>query len=269
MDHPGQEILAEFDQRSEQRAPQAEERQAEQSPAELTPQQVQEGVEQLSQAVEHYQLNDAGAAQQLAYDLTAANGGDPGSVDAGALGSTMAKAVLSACQIFDDYAGNPQNLPTVSREAAQHFTGDFLRSFGMDPRTTQVDAQRFSNLVLSGTLNFISAAKAQGLNATMDRLNSAEAAEWFANELHQCFGQTGPVSREYALHLADAGGKYILGILQKLQQLQPAQSNNRRAASGSSRQARGGRRSAARFQSNNDIFDADTMDLYQREHGRL
>ncbi|HKH99712.1 MAG TPA: hypothetical protein VJ999_11440 [Candidatus Sulfotelmatobacter sp.] len=272
---PGQEILSEFEQQRPQQEGQEQGRHQSQSqnetqtPAEPTPQQVQEGVEGLSQAVEQYQLNDSSAAQQLAYDLTAPFGGDPGSVDAKALGGTMAKAVLSAAQIFDSVGGKLENLAPVPREAAQQFTSDFLRSFGLDPRTAQVDPQRFSQLILGGTLSFISAAKTYGLNATMDRLNSPEAAEGFAKELHQCFGDDRAVSREYALHLADAGGKYILGILQKLQQLQPAQHPARRSASASPRQARGGKRSSAQFQTNGDIFDDDTMNLYQREHGRL
>jgi len=115
----------------------------------------------------------------------------------------------------------------------------------------------------------------QGLSASMDRLNSAEAAEWFANELFKSFGMNQPVSREHAVHLADVGGKYILGIMQKLSQLRPAgqselrsgnQRTQRREASARSRSnsAKGGR-----FQSNADIFDEQTMDFYHREHGRL
>lgn len=278
---PGQEILSQFE---EGQQPQEQARQAEQGqeqgeaqpeqvqapPAELTPQQIEQGIEQLGQVVEQYQLNDQSAAQTLAYELTAPFGGDPGSVDAQSLGGTMAKVVVSAANIFENAAGNFEHLPPISPVAAQAFTSDFLRSFGLDPRTTQVDPQRFSNLMLGGTLSFISAVNTYGLNARMDRLNVPEAAEWFAKELHACFGDERPVTREYALHICDAGGKYILGILQKLQQLQPAQQPSRRSAGArSAGQARGGRRSTGRFQTNNDIFDADTMDSYQREHGRL
>ena len=175
---PGQEILDEFDQQPEQSEAQPQEQGQR---AEPTAQDVEQGIQRLDQAVEQLGLNDQNAAASLAYDLTVPFGADPSSVDAKALGSTMSKVVLSAAQIFDQSGGQVNGLAPVPRESAQRFTSDFLRSFGLDPRTTQVDPQRFSNLILAGTLNFMDAARSHGLSATMDRLNSPEAAEWFAN----------------------------------------------------------------------------------------
>jgi hypothetical protein len=253
-------------ERSQQ--PQAQPEAAEQ--AELSPAEIQQGIQQLSDTVEQLGLNDQEAAASLAYDLSVPFGSDPRSIDSQALGQTMAQAVLSAVQIAEN---GGENLGPVPLHAAQAFTGDFLRSLGVDPRTTQVDSQQFANVVISGLVNFIDTVKVHGVNASLDRLNSPEMCEWFAKGVLQSFGVTDPVTREYALHLADAGGKYILSVLRNLEQAQPQQRQSRQAGrqsqgsrAGSGRQKSNG---APRFKSNNDIFDDEAMNTCQLHHGRL
>jgi hypothetical protein len=238
-----------------------------QTAPELTPSQVEEGIAQLSQTVEQLGLNDQAAALQLATDLTAPFGADPRSIDSQALGKTMAAAVVSGLQIAE--TANAQNMGPIPLLAAQAFTGDFLRAFGADPRMTSVDSQAFATAILNGTLSFIEAVKNHGLNASLDRLNSPEGAERFANGLLKAFGVKEPVTRPHALHLADAGGKYILSILRRLEQTEsqasPRRSRNTTARQSTQRRGRG----SSHFQTNTDIFDSEALEFYQRNHRRL
>jgi hypothetical protein len=241
------------------------EQQPQEQPQELTPAQVHEGVERLGQEVERLGLDDPSAATQLAYELMTPFGGDPGSVDAKALGATMSKAVLSAAQIHESAGGNLQNLPPISPETAKVFTSHFLRAFGVDARTVPVDSNRLASTVLAGTFNFISAVKTYGLNASLEQLNSPEAAEVYVNSLLQAFGQNQPVSREHALRLADTFGKYVLGILGKIPQPEQARPSPRQ----SSRPGRKSNHSRPQFRTNRDIFSDDVLDRYHQQHGRL
>jgi hypothetical protein len=278
---PGQEILDGFAhgqqgqqpgerQSSEQEQPQNQtENQTEAyEQVELSPAEIQQGIQQLGETVEQLGLNDQEAATNLAYDLSAPFGADPRTIDSQALGQTMASAVLSAVQISD---GGVENLGPVPAHAAQAFTGDFLRSLGVDPRTTQVDSQQFANVMLSGLVNFIDTVKVHGVNASLDRLNSPEASEWFAKGVLQAFGSTNPVTREYALHLADAGGKYILSVLRNLEQAQPQPRQGRQTGRQGQGSRSGSRQKSTRspFRTNNDIFDDEALNYYSKMHGRL
>jgi hypothetical protein len=263
---PGPEILDELAQELTGEQPGQQEAQPEaQATRELTPVEIHDGIQQMHATVEELGLNDETAAQRLAHDLTAPFGADPRSVDSQALGQTMASAVLSAVQICE----SGQQVGPIPPAAAAEFTGDFLRSIGMDPRTIQVDSQQFATAVLGGTLNFLETVKVYGLNASLDRLNSPEGAEVFAGGLMKAFGITEPVTREHALHLADTGGKYILAVLQRLARALPQEEEQSPRQSRRSSGERSSSRGRSQFQSNRDIFDADAMGEYELRHGRL
>src|SRR5579864_557911 len=253
VDHPEQE--------QEQYEAPAEQVEDVQQPAELTPQAIQQGIEQLDQAVTAMGLNDELAAKTLAYELTAPFGTDPAGIDHQALGSTMAKMTLSAVQIFNSTYGDPANVAPIPRDAAVAFTNDFLRSWGIDPRNSSVNPEQFSSVMLAGAMNFLDAVNTYGVNASMDRLNSAEGAQWFADAVHKCFGLSDPVTRERALAIADAGGKYMLSVLKKLGSQAQQQPQPRASRSARSSQQQKSTRARSRFKSNQDIFDEDTISL--------
>ena len=257
------EVLGDQAWRSPDKAQETNEEQPQQEqPQELTPAEVHERIHQLDQAVEQLGLNDQPAAQELAYSLTAPFGADPGSIDAKILGSTMSKVVLSAAQIHD--GGNFENLAPISPEAAKAFTGDFLRAFGIDARAVEVDSQRLASTMLAGTLNFLSAVKTYGVNASLERLNTPEAAEAYVNSLLQALGQNQPASREHALRLADSFGKYVLSLLQKLPQPAPQQGRQARSQARSGKPSRAAKRSGSQFRTNRTGHDAGSARACRR-----
>lgn len=83
--------------------------------------------------------------------------------------------------------------------------------------------------------------------------------------------------RKYAMLAKIASGQNVNPAL--LQQAAAAGARNARRAdvrrsagnlgSGQSKAAGGGQQKSGRFQTNSDLFDEDTMELYQQEHGRL
>jgi hypothetical protein len=226
-------------------------------PVELTPAQISEGISQLGQAVEQLGLNDAPAAQQLAYDLTAPFGGAEG-VNPALLGDVMSKTVLSALQVHEAQADNPQ-LGPIHPAAAQAFTSDFLRAFGVDARMANVDSQHFAGTVLVGTLNLLDAVKQYGPNAAVEKLNSPAGAEWLMTNINKAFGINAPVDRATALHIADAGARYVLSLLGKLP---------RQAEQGPTRQTR---RTARNSQSDDmgPDFWQSAAQVYREQKGRL
>jgi hypothetical protein len=240
------------------------EQQSAQEMREPTASEVTAGLEQLNQDVERLGLNDEGAAQQLAYQLSAPFGTSPETVDTKALGSTLSKMALSAAEEWDRIGGDFQALRPISTQAAQVFTSDFLGSFGVDARLSQVDPVQFTRLMFGGALNFISAVNQHGLNAPMERLNDPQTAEWFVSELNKCFGINQPVDRQTALHIVDASGRYMLGVLQKL----VSQHGGRQQSDARPSRARTSQR-RSRFQTNQDLFDDEGEELYRRERGRL
>jgi len=235
----------------------AEQSQREQSqPVELTAAQINEGISQLGAAVEQLGLNDAPAAQQLAYDLTAPFGGGEG-VNPALLGDVMSKTVLSALQVHEAQADNPQ-LGPIHPAAAQAFTSDFLRAFGVDARMANVDSQHFASTVLVSTLNLLDAVKQYGPNVAVETLNSPAGAEWLMTNINKAFGINAPVDRATALHIADAGARYILSLLGKLpRQAEGAQRQTRRTARNSQADDMG------------PDFWASAAEVYRSEKGRL
>lgn len=260
VDNPEQEETEqpEFEEQQETEYEQP----TEEAPTELTPQAIQESIQSLDRAVTELGLNDEAAAMRLAQDLTVPFGTDPSGINSQALGQTMSKVVISAARIFDETGGDLSQVGAIPRDSAVAFTNEFLRSWGIDPRTSQVNPEHFASVMFQGTMNFLQAASTYGLDASMDRLNMPEAAEAFANAVHQCFGINQPVTRERALAIADAGGKYIISTLKKLdalQQSQAAQRPARQSRSAQTRQSRPGQR----FRTNSDLFDEDTLSLLQ------
>jgi hypothetical protein len=218
---------------------QQEPAQAAQQPA--TPEQVQQGIEQLDAFVQQHELNDPASAKNFASDLCQAFGSDlyQSGVNIESFGSTMAKVAVSALQTYELTGGDPSRLTPVSPAAAKAFTYDFLRAFGEDPRGVTVNEQLLANTVLYGALNFIDTYQRFGGRVTnLDQLNDPAAAEMFLGSFLKSFGIESPVDRAVALKLADAGGKYLLSIISKLGQIQPQQmrASSRRAAKRSASQ---------------------------------
>jgi hypothetical protein len=274
-----------FDEGTQQHARQPAQSEQTQQPAEAMPQSIEESIQALDQTVQEYQLNDPVDAKELATDLCDAFGTsvyDSG-VNTEAIGSVMAKVGLSALNAFEATGGDPSKLPAISPESAKAFTYDFLKSWGVDPRTVEVDAQLLSNTVFCGALNFIATYRSLGGRVTeMARLNDPQAAEQFAGQFLRAFGVEGPIDRASALKLADAGAKHLLKLIARVEQIQPqqpARPQRRASASRSSGQQRSSSRPerapgkgsgrSTRFQTNTDLFDDDTMNIYRREHGRL
>lgn len=256
-------------ERIQQGSQQQEIEQETEQPSEITPQAVQAVSQQLEQQVNDLGLADPAEASLLANSLGVAP------ANSGALGSVIAKATLSALDVFKDCQGDFSRIPRISPEAARAFSSEFLRAVGTDARTSQADPQQLTSVVLHGALSFLQAVNTHGLSARLDVLNSPEASEFFANALFQCFGSGERADRQYSLALADAGGRYILSVLRKLDGVQQSQQQPRRQ--NQSRQSQGRRsaptrqRSSARVQmrTNADLFDEEAMDRYQHEHGRL
>ena len=266
------EINAQLWEQAEQigRGSQQQETQQEAAqPIEVTPQAVQEGLQQLDQTVNDFGLNDPAEAALLGSSL----GVDP--AHSVALGSVIAKTTLSALSVLEQCRGDLSQIGQIPRTAAVAFSNDFLRAIGADPRMSNANPEQLAGVVLHGALSFIKAVEAHGLNASLDVLNDPQASEFFVNALFQCFGSGERADRQYSLALADAGGRYILSVLRKLDGVQ--QSQPRQARQSQSRQSQGRRsaparqRASARVQmrTNADLFDEEAMDRYQHEHGRL
>jgi len=248
----------------------AEQRQAQQQPQEqaqqYTPEQIREGMQALDTLIQQHQLNDPVSAKDFASDFCQAFGTDAfqSGVNVEALGNVMAKTAISAAQIFEHLQTNPGQLnqQLVPPESARAFTYDFLRAWGVDPRTVPVNESLLAETVLRGALNFYDAYQRSGGKVTsLDQLNDPAAAEYFLSQFLAAFGIQDSVDRATALKVADAGGKYLLSFLPKLGQIQPANQTARRA---------GGQRAGKRFRTNNDIFAPEILERLDLEkaHGR-
>lgn len=240
---------------------------AEQQSQPLTAEQIQEGIVALDGVIEQHQLNDPASANEFANEFCGAFGLDVYSsgVDVKGLGNVMAKTAFSALTAYDASGGDPSKLAPIPPASAQAFSREFLRAWGVDPRETAVDEQLLANTVFAGAMNFLdSYQKYGGKVSDMDQLNSPEAAEFFLGNFLKAFGLETQVDRTMALKFADAAGKYLLGFMAKVNQMQPqAQPSERRAGSG--RRAQSSARRSSRFQSNADIFDEETLEQIQRE----
>jgi hypothetical protein len=274
----------EIDRAGESFAKAPEQSEPTQPQAETAPQSIQESIQTLDAVVQEYELNDPAIAKDFATEFCEAFGTDlfTSGANVEGLGNVMAKTALSTAQIYDSVGGDLSKLPAeIPPESAKAFTHDFLRAWNVDPRTVQVNEQLLTGTVLQGVLNFYASYQQLGGKVTsVDQLNSPEMAEHFLGNFLRAFGVETQVDRGMALRFADAAGKYLLGFMGKLNAMPPQtarpQPQRRASASRSSGQQRSSARASSRgpgrstrFQTNSDLFDDDTMNLYRREHGRL
>jgi hypothetical protein len=255
----GLEAEKELYLQEQERLQQEQEAQEPQEQPQLSPQEIQAGIQQLDQVVTELQLNDPAEAAQLATDLQL-----PANC-AGPLGQVMAKTALSALGVWEQAGGDLSRVPPIPQEAAVAFSNDLLRALGVDPRMSETNPQQLADTFMLGAFSFIDAVHQHGVHASLETLNSPEGAQFFANNLMACLGVEGPADREAALRLADAGGRYLLSVLQRwgaVQQEQQPQPSQRSRSSGQ-------RSSRSRFQSNSDLFDDEAEAAYRHEHGRL
>lgn len=241
----------------------SERQQPEESAPQQTPQSVQEGLERLDSVIQQHQLNDPESAKAFHTELCAAFGTSAfeSPCDVEKLGSTMAKTAFSAMQVYEALKGDPSQLGPMPLESAQAFTYDFLTSFGADPRTTQVDAQLLAETVLRGALNFYDTYQRFGGRVTeIGKLNDPVAAEWFLGSFLKAFGIEGRIDRGTALRFADAGSKYLLSFMTRVNHLQPQQQ-----ATGARQSQRRGRKE---WRTNSDIFDGAQQMLNEEKTGR-
>ncbi len=243
---------------------------------ELTAEQVETGIAELEQAVEANGLNDPQTAKEFATDFCGAFGSDPykAGVDVQTLGSTMAKATLSACTVYQQLGGDLANLPEMPAASARAFTHDILKGLGFDPREVPVDERLLADTVMRSTLNFIDTYSKYGGKVTdMGKLNDPQMAEWLLGNWLKAFGVDRQVTRQEALRFADAGGKYILSFLGKLGQINQRAAQARQGQGSRTNTGRGrGQRVPAKFRegirgrkvqtfrSNADIFSPSIME---------
>ena len=261
--------LDELGRQREGQQPHSEREQA--APVELSAEQIQEGFDKLNATVEQHGLNDAGLAKEFsdgfcqAFGLDAYNAG----VDVEQMGNVMAKTALSAMQIYESSGGDPSKIGPIPAAAAKQFSYEFLKSWGVDPRTTSVNEPLLASTVLGGVMNFIDTyTRSGGKVQSLEQLNSPEAAEYFLGNFLRAFGVEAQVDRGMALRFADAAGKYLLGFIGKVSQIQPQAANSRGRAQAGRTQGRtqNRRQASSRMRSNQDIFDDETLEAVEREH---
>lgn len=258
----------------------AELRQQEQA-HEPTEQEIHAGVEKLEADVKQLGLNDPSSAREFADEFCSAFGTSVynSNTNVEALGNVMAKATLSAVQLYDAIARGQQNvMPEVPPAAAKEFTRDFLSAWGVDPRqiTTPVNETQLANTVFYGLLNLFDTYQRNGGRVTdVSKLNHPEAAEQFLQNFIGSFGVTGKVDRQAAIKFADACAKQALGILGKLRtaaaaRAQEQQRPARRSGQRVPKQFREGIKgqAAPKFQTNADIFNG-AAESWRQLHGRL
>ena len=269
----------EVEERSETGGKQAQQSQTQEQAQPLTVEQVHAGIESLDRTVMQYGLNDPQTAKSFSDDFCAALGTDvyKSGIDVERFGSVMAKTALSAVGIYESTQGDVSNLAEVPAESARAFSHDLLTAFGIDPRSMQVNEQLLAQTALGGMLNFIDTYSRYGGKVTdLSVLNTPDAAELFFGNFLRALGHDRPVDRTSAVKFADACGKYVLGMMGKLRQIQGQQTETKRGSKGQRwqripvglRSAIKGSR-APRFKTNQDYFDGPTMDYYQQQHGKL
>jgi hypothetical protein len=266
-------------EREEQREPvetqelrrQPEQRQPEQTQTPATPEQVERAVQALDNVVRENGLNDSKSANEFATALCESFGTDlyKAGVNVEALGSTMAKASLSAMQVYEAAQGDLSRIPAIPEASAKAFSYDLLRGLGIDPRAVPVDENLLANTVMQGALSFLHTYQSYGGRVTdFAKLNDGALSEQFFGNFLRAFGIKGAVDRTSAIKFADAGGQYLLNMIGKINTI------NARNAEAQQRQPRGKSRGgrvparfrdavkgskAPQFQSNRDIFSESTL----------
>ena len=246
--------------------------QIQEQPQAATPQQVTEVSQSLERAVEQFALNDTATASEFASEFVGAFGSTPhdANVDVQALGSTMAKAALSTVMIYEATRGDMSKLPAIPEDAARKFAFDLLASYRLDPRTMpNIDPSLLSRTVQGGMFNFLSTyyQKFGGRVSDLRQLNDPQQAEFYLSSFMKALGVEGQPDRQVAIRFADACGKYLLGVIGKLQRAQEQNASQQprgRASRGQrvpSRFREGVKGSKVpRFQSNQDIFSGSAVE---------
>jgi hypothetical protein len=257
---PDSYVAQEAARRSQaQERPQQQQQQQEAPPP--TPEAVQDSIAQLDTFVREQNLNDPASAHQFAEEFCGAFGSDmyKSGVNVEGLGNVMAKTAVSALNAYQWCNGDISRLGPIPAESARAFTSEFLRAWGVDPRAVQVNERQLAETVFLGAVNFLGTYQQFGGKVSnLDQLNNPEAAEWFLGSFLQAVGvQNAAVDRTVALKLADAGGKYLLSFMNKVGQLQPRQQASRRQS--------GQRASRRGFRTNQDIFSPDVLERLDLE----
>lgn len=267
-------------EREEQREPvvetqephrQPEQRQPEQTQT-FTPEAVEAAVQALDATVKQHNLNDAPSANEFASAFCESLGTDvyKSGVNVEALGSTMAKASLSAMQVYEAAQGDLSRIPPVPDASAKAFSHDLLRGLGIDPRAVPVDEGLLANTVFQGALSFLHTYQSYGGKVTdFAKLNDGALSEQFFGNFLRAFGINAAVDRAAAIRFADAGGRYLLNMIGKINAIN---ARNLEAQQKTARgKSRGGRvparfrdamkgSKAPQFQSNRDIFSESALE---------
>ena len=250
-----------------ERAPQEAEQGQQHAP---TPEEVQQGVEQLDSAVKEYGLNEPADARQFADEFCGAFGTDPfkAGIDVESLGSVMSKTAVSALQVYEATGGDLSKMGEIPPQNAQAFAHDLLKGMGIDLRSMNVDAMLLARTALGGMISFVNTFNGYGGKVTdLAKLNNPQNAEFYMQNFMKALGVEGQVNREAALKFADACGRQMLRVMGKISQLQ-AQRNaapqkqtrarGQRVPAGIRDGIRGSR--APRFKSNQDIFSGSAIE---------
>jgi hypothetical protein len=132
----------------------------------------------------------------------------------------MAKAALSTVAVYEATQGDMSKLPAIPEDAARKFTFDLLASYRIDPRTMpNVDPSLLARTVQGGMFNFLNTVyqKFGGRISDLRQINDPQAAEFYMGNFMKALGVEGQPNRETAIKFADACGKYLLGVIGKLQ----------------------------------------------------
>jgi hypothetical protein len=251
-----------FGERWEVSRQQDQEQAAEALPA-PTPQAVEEHLAQIDQAVAEVGIDES-AAKQLAYDLTAPYGADPSTLDAQGLGQFSGWNTIAAARVIGATQGDFSKIAPTPWPVVQKMTNDFCRVFGMDARDENVNSPRLSSALAGAHMNMVATALSRGLDRPVSELNDAEAAIFYVSELAQAVGHPAP-SRAQCLKIADDYMKFVVNDLRRMQATPAREQQPSRRQSNSQRASRG----SSRFQTNQDLFDDETLAAYAHEHGRL
>jgi hypothetical protein len=227
------------------------------------PQSFEQKLESIDSVIEKNVLHTPEMVNELASGLSF----NIEAADQDALGRAASRTVLSAGSLLDGQGQQIAN-HTVSPMAAKIWANDFLPGIGIDPRTTNVDTQALAQTVMDGTLNILDTIIQKG-STDIRQINEADAAMHFATRFAQAFGHANiNIDRREAVDLADQWAKYVVGMYQRAVQVQTKQKSTRAQAQPQQRkQSRGkpAKTGKSYFQTNNDIFDTDTMDRVSTE----
>jgi len=226
-------------------------------PQEITPEVVENVVQELGQAVESYGLADEGGALRLIHDL----GGDIKTADVKTFDYNLCGMVVSAAKQAAQGV-TLENLSGVHPLLGERFAQDFFTPLMGNAKG--VDAQAFANVANAGAVNLVHTLNEHGLDADIAAVTDPRMARWFVTALHQSIGNHQPLSDERVMAEALMFGRAFEEKYQRLmanlaQQPEPkASRSKKRSGKGSSK-----------FSTNTDIFDDDTMEFFAANHGRL